>query len=331
MENAVLQKYQVFNPGNRNCPVCAALNNIYRADVLQKEMVITGEKGQGYFKRVILKPSMEVFISDVTFNESLTMQEESGNPQYCLAFCLGERFRWRVEGSKKEHEIECGESYIFCGSQGDSVCRYNPGQRFYGLSIHLDREIIINIARQMEKEGFRSGLAYGNGVFYKRRFSPAVKLILNDIVNCPYRDQVKRIYLEGKILELIAIYMNELMQEKESHCSPVELSQADTESLRQARRILDENIAAPPTIGKLARLVYLNEYKLKTGFKKMFGMPVHAYIIDQRLEMARSLMEEQRLKVTEAVLLVGYSDASHFAEKFRKKYGVNPSKYIKNT
>lgn len=330
MENTVFQNYQVFNPGNRNCPVCAALNNIYRADVLQKEIVIPGEKGKGYLKKVILKPSMEVFISDVTFSESLTMKEESGNPQYCLAFCLGEGFRWRAEGNRKEYEIDCGENYIFYGNQGYSTCRYNPGQRFYGLSIHLDRETITNFVQQIKKEGSRAGFSYGNGVFYNRRSSNAVQLILNDIINCPYRDQVKRIYLEGKVLELIAVYMNELILQEGSGCSPAELSPADTESLRQARRILDENIASPPTIGKLARLVYLNEYKLKTGFKKMFGMPVHAYIIDKRLEMARFLMEEQRLKVTEAVLLVGYSDASHFAEKFRKKYGVNPSRYIKN-
>jgi AraC-like DNA-binding protein len=33
--------------------------------------------------------------------------------------------------------------------------------------------------------------------------------------------------------------------------------------------------------------------------------------------MAGILMEEQKLGVTEAVLVVGYSDASHFAVKFR--------------
>lgn len=155
-------------------------------------------------------------------------------------------------------------------------------------------------------------------------------MILNDIANCPYRDHIRRIYLEGKVLELIAVYMNELILESGSHYPSAKLSSSDRESLHKARKILDENIASPPTIGKLARLVHINEYKLKTGFKKLFGVPVHAYIIDKRLGMARFLMEDKKLRVTEAALLVGYSDASHFAEKFRKKYGVNPSKCTKN-
>jgi AraC-like DNA-binding protein len=97
------------------------------------------------------------------------------------------------------------------------------------------------------------------------------------------------------------------------------------ESLHKAGRIIDENITSPPTIGKLARLVCLNEYKLKRGFKELFGMPVHAYVIDKRLERARFLLESEKLKVAEAAQLVGYSESGRFAEKFRQKYGVNPS------
>ncbi|WP_347489078.1 AraC family transcriptional regulator [Desulfoscipio sp. XC116] len=329
MENAV-QKYKVYNPKNSNCPVCTMLNSIYKANLFQKEMKIPEEAGKGYYRRIILKPSMEVFIADATFSEGMTMGGGPSNPEYCLAFCLGEAFRWRLEGNKKEYEIECGENYIFHGNKGNSICSYNPGQRFYGLTVHLDSEIIASFIHHMGKRYSRIGQSYGNGAFYKRKFSPAVKLILNDIANCPYRDHIRRIYLEGKVLELIAVYMNELILESGSHYPSAKLSSSDRESLHKARKILDENIASPPTIGKLARLVHINEYKLKTGFKKLFGVPVHAYIIDKRLGMARFLMEDKKLRVTEAALLVGYSDASHFAEKFRKKYGVNPSKCTKN-
>lgn len=75
-------------------------------------------------------------------------------------------------------------------------------------------------------------------------------------------------------------------------------------------------------------MVCINEYKLKTGFKELFGIPVHSYVIDKRMELARFLIKEKKVSVTEAVVHVGYSDASHFAEKFRRKYGVNPSEYI---
>ncbi len=46
--------------------------------------------------------------------------------------------------------------------------------------------------------------------------------------------------------------------------------------------------------------------------------------------MARALMENKDQRVVEVALMVGYSNASYFAQKFRKKYGVNPSEYIKS-
>ncbi|WP_217636867.1 helix-turn-helix transcriptional regulator [Dendrosporobacter quercicolus] len=197
-----------------------------------------------------------------------------------------------------------------------------------GLNIELGTETITNlIQHQRIKEG--KSFSYGSRVVCSGEFSPAVRLILNELMNCHYRDQLKKMYLEGKIMELVAVYLNEVVFGSRV-CSHIRLSSCDVEALRQARGILDKNITSPPTIGKLAKLICLNEYKLKKGFKELFGMPVHAYIIDKRLEMARFFIEDKKLRVTEAALLVGYNDLSYFAEKFRKKYGVNPSEYSKN-
>ena len=59
----------------------------------------------------------------------------------------------------------------------------------------------------------------------------------------------------------------------------------------------------------------------------MFGTSVHAYIIDQRLEKAASLLLESNLNVSQVAALVGYSKPSNFAAAFKKKYGVIPKNY----
>lgn len=52
-------------------------------------------------------------------------------------------------------------------------------------------------------------------------------MILNEIINCCYRNIVKRIYLEGKILELLAVYMDELIFENGGVNSLVKLTSSD--------------------------------------------------------------------------------------------------------
>ena len=74
--------------------------------------------------------------------------------------------------------------------------------------------------------------------------------------------------------------------------------------------------------------VNISTSKLSKGFNSsLFGTSVHAYIIDQRLEKAASLLLESNLNVSQVAAFVGYSKPSNFAAAFKKKYGVIPKNY----
>lgn len=51
-------------------------------------------------------------------------------------------------------------------------------------------------------------------------------------------------------------------------------------------------MAEPPSLLELSRLIGLNDYKLKTGFKEMYGTTVFGYLREQRLEKAYRLLME---------------------------------------
>jgi AraC-like DNA-binding protein len=108
----------------------------------------------------------------------------------------------------------------------------------------------------------------------------------------------------------------------------ISLSKSDRESLLRAKEIVDNHISAPITLAKLSRMVYLNEYKLKTGFKALFGKPVYAYLLDKRMEYARLLLEKRALHVYEVAEMIGYSDSSSFSKAFFKRYGYRPVECI---
>lgn len=330
MVKNTVPKYRVFNPEKADCPVSNLFNSLYKADAFQSEQRIPVEVGRGYGRRYILNPSMEFFISDATFYEDITMREEiRDSAGHFLMFCMEDPFHWRVDGSGKEYEIGCGESYILSGLSGNNSCTYYAGKRFLGLSLQYDPDAMTGMAAYMGKGDTFTAFGSGQSGFNAKRFSPNIRMILNDIIHCRYRGDIKRIYLEGKALELLAVYLDELiLEDGRSDILPI-LSSADVEALHHARRILDSNMVSPPTIGQLSRLVCLNEFKLKAGFRELFGMPVHAYIIDKRLELARLLMEERGLNVAEASLLVGYSNTNYFTKKFKTKYGIKPSEYRK--
>lgn len=59
----------------------------------------------------------------------------------------------------------------------------------------------------------------------------------------------------------------------------------------------------------------------------MYGISVHAYVIEERLERAAGLLLESNMNIGQIAVLVGYTKPSNFSAAFKKKYGVMPKDY----
>ncbi|MDY0263980.1 MAG: AraC family transcriptional regulator [Sulfurospirillum cavolei] len=95
------------------------------------------------------------------------------------------------------------------------------------------------------------------------------------------------------------------------------------------KTIIQSEIANPPSLKVLARQCALNEFKLKQGFKELFGTTVYGFVHAKRLEKAKELLEKQEISVQEAALHVGYQSLSHFSKAFKECYGIFPSELKK--
>ncbi|MBE9099786.1 helix-turn-helix transcriptional regulator [Vacuolonema iberomarrocanum] len=160
------------------------------------------------------------------------------------------------------------------------------------------------------------------------RITPAMRSPLEQIFQCPFQGKTKQIYLESKCLELIALKLEQL-KEISKHIGPSSvLKPDDVERIHLAKTILRDNPEHPPSLMELARQVSLNDYKLKVGFRQVFGTTVFGYLHQHRMEMARQLLAEQRMNVKEVARTVGYANQSRFASAFRKQFGMNPKAYL---
>ena len=89
-----------------------------------------------------------------------------------------------------------------------------------------------------------------------------------------------------------------------------------------------ENISEPPSLHELSEEIGLSLNKLKEGFKQLYGDTVFGYLLDHKMEEARSMLASNNYNVNEVGLKIGYSTSSHFIAAFKKKYGTTPKKYL---
>lgn len=97
--------------------------------------------------------------------------------------------------------------------------------------------------------------------------------------------------------------------------------------LEAAKAYLVTHHNNPPTIKQLSRIVSLNEFKLKTGFKDTFGSTIHEFITEIRMQRAQKMLSEN-YQVNEVSAQLGYKGVSHFITSFKKFYGITPKKLM---
>lgn len=136
---------------------------------------------------------------------------------------------------------------------------------------------------------------------------------------CPYTGAARTLFLESCALALIAAQL-----EAASRTRPGPRARADARRMSQARAWLDAHLDAPPSIVELARIVGINDFKLKQAFKAAFGTTVFGYVRQRRMERAAAHLHGG-MSVSAAAAAAGYDCPRCFADAFRRHFGILPS------
>lgn len=96
-----------------------------------------------------------------------------------------------------------------------------------------------------------------------------------------------------------------------------------TADMRKVRERLGEELVQPPSLAELATMTGLSRYQVLRRFEKAYGLPPHAWLLQQRAERARSLIA-QGFGLSEAAAASGFSDQSHMTRVFARHFGFTP-------
>lgn len=157
--------------------------------------------------------------------------------------------------------------------------------------------------------------------------TPHMQQTVNLILTAPFHSATQKMYLEGKSMELIALMLDRFVFPPQIPSKPGPLNQADIERIRAAHEHLLANMQSPPSLLTLARYVGLNDFKLKKGFRQVFGNSVFGCLHEHRMDQARRMLKDSDRSVKEISYAVGYKNAHSFSDAFKKYYGVRPSSY----
>lgn len=148
--------------------------------------------------------------------------------------------------------------------------------------------------------------------------------VLKEIQQCSEECPIKCIFIESKILSLVHLIFESLQIQKDIYNAEIGLSYEDIQKLRAAKVYIVENINKSYTLIDLAHQVGLNDFKLKKGFRQLFGSTVFTYRHTMRMEKAKDMLRSG-FQVNQVSDAIGYKHPHHFSTAFKEYFKVLPS------
>jgi len=99
------------------------------------------------------------------------------------------------------------------------------------------------------------------------------------------------------------------------------------ERLRRVRDYIEAHLDYRLTLTDLAGVACLSPYHFSRSFKQAIGVGPQRYVMQRRLERAKTLMRRTNEPLAEIAQRVGFADQSHLTSIFRRETGVTPGRY----
>ena len=103
--------------------------------------------------------------------------------------------------------------------------------------------------------------------------------------------------------------------------------QDDGNSVAAALNYINAHLSEPLTVEILAGQVNLSSSAFSRRFRELTRRSPYQFVKETRLERARELLLERRLRVSDVSVAVGYASMSHFTKEFRARFGTTPREY----
>lgn len=94
-------------------------------------------------------------------------------------------------------------------------------------------------------------------------------------------------------------------------------------------QFIQKNIDKPISLAMIANEVCLSEIHISRLFKKETGKSVIEYINEEKMKIAKKLLENETIKIKDVANQIGFKDQLYFSKIFKKQFGISPREYRK--
>jgi AraC family transcriptional regulator len=233
----------------------------------------------------------------------------------------GSRVFWRESGREQSRVIHPGDIFVRSHEEFDGF-RWN--KTLVVRILGIQRRTLANLDPEAAPK-FECGFASTNAV--PDEFIPTLldKLVLDLQSESP----IGGLYGESLCTALALYGLRSRGQYPLRRCEYKGTLPAPT--LTRVVDYIFANVAHDLTISQLAWVAGHSPNSFRKLFERSVHRPVHQFVMDARIEVAKTLLKQRGTDLTTVAAAVGFCHQSHFCDIFRRRVGLSPGRFRAST
>jgi len=149
--------------------------------------------------------------------------------------------------------------------------KFSQPEHFSGIDISIQPEVIDSFFPNLQDRNSAFAKVFLKQDEWKESFfpevTPSMRTIVRQITNPTYRGIARKLYLQAKVLELVAMQLDPIMTQFDASPTKSRLKPQTIDRIYQARDILTTRLDNPPSILELAQQVAISDrFLARYGF-----------------------------------------------------------------
>lgn len=293
----------------------------------RRDQPITGLLEAGYEDIHVVEPGFCVHVTDAVTAQDWRLTSRS------LEFAVRLRLVFAGEAGYTARDTRLSDEATRCSfiilPPGELLtASFKGGISYRYCALSLSREYLTRTLSLREDE-----LPSVLSVYWTRRETgmghfAASKISLNQasrLFNIRSSPGWHDVTVRALSLELLRMLFHDWRMARTHMRARIRITSAERARLVRLREQIDADPAAHLTLNVLAARARLSRNKLHYGFKQCFGISLHEYQIERRMQTALKMLQEGRLSIGDVAARAGYDEPTNFTAAFKKHFALLPS------
>ncbi len=303
----------------------------------QHILSVSNEKAEGSIRFITFDWGVSLLEYDITFMDEVLIVVDTSNYNpinfyYCLEGYCGHKFGY--ESDEQIKIMEQFQSVILTNRDGGISDRYFP----------KDVKVVASVIQVRRKPFLRKRLNQGEelnkqlyNVFldtdhekvfaYYGSYNLKIADVMAALQKVKAKGMIWVMQIEGLVYQILSMHMIQHNKEVLGTRPQTSLLKRELKTIRSFAKKIEKHIAQDFSLEEISAETGLTQAKLQEGFKLLYNKTVTEFIRNARLEVARDLIANSELNISEVVYSIGFTSRSYFSKIFKEKFGISPSEF----